>query len=78
MHAGGGADPYTGSAAVTTHHIPAKAYLLFDSVPPTEAMRRKIAELSASSVAADPGTASLALSAAELAEGGALDALLDR
>ncbi len=76
-HAGGGADPFTGSAAAATHHVPARGYLFYDAVPNTDAMRRKILELS-SQLAADPATAGLALSGDEAAAGGLLESLMDR
>ncbi len=75
--AGGGADPFTGATAVATQHIPARAYLLYDAVPNTEAMRRKILDLSAQ-LAGEPSAAALALTEAEVAAGGVLDSLLER
>ncbi|PRW44412.1 phospholipase A-2-activating [Chlorella sorokiniana] len=75
---GGGADPYTGGGAAPTRHLPAKSYLIYDQVPARDAIRKKIAEFSAAVAASGGDAAAAALSNAELADGGALDALLSR
>lgn len=51
---GGGVDPFTGgsrsagagssAAAAIGSQIPARAYLLFDSAPPAEGLRKKLLE----------------------------------
>ncbi|KAL4433027.1 hypothetical protein ABPG77_006454 [Micractinium sp. CCAP 211/92] len=75
---GGGADPFTGGGAARPLHLPAKSYLIYDQVPGREAIRKKIAELSAAVSAGGDEGAAAALSEAELADGGALDDLLSR
>jgi hypothetical protein len=78
---GGGADPFTGGSAQSgrsqSRHIPQTAFLIFDNRPAMDALARKLREFNASLVSA-PETARLALSDAETAEGGDLDALLGR
>ncbi len=73
---GGGVDPFTGGGAVAAvRHLPARAFLLFEAPPPAEGLRKKMAEFSAA-LAADPVTADLAVSEADMGEGGAVGALL--
>ncbi|KAL4428166.1 hypothetical protein ABPG75_002255 [Micractinium tetrahymenae] len=75
---GGGVDPFTGGGAARPLHLPAKSYLIYDQVPGREAIRKKIAELSAAVAAGGGEGAAAALSEAELADGGALNGLLSR
>lgn len=78
MVTGGGADPFTGVARPTSapqRHLPAKKYLVFDSPPPADGLRKKLSEFSAI-LSSDPSTAQIALKGSEVEEGGALEALL--
>ena len=76
---GGGADPFTGasSAVAASTHVPARVPLVYDAAPARDAIRRKIQELS-SAVAAAGVDGAQPLSVEALAEGGALDGVLER
>lgn len=75
---GGGADPFTGTKArQRLSHIPARNFYMFDAAPKPDAIGGKIREFS-SGLSASADTADLALSEAEVAPGGVLDALLTK
>jgi phospholipase A-2-activating protein len=75
---GGGVDPFTGSGrsiAAAGNHLPAKAFYFFETPPPAEGLRKKMAEFN-DVLKSDPGTVGLAVGEAEMAEGGPLASLL--
>ena len=86
---GGGADPFTGAGAQSSSSaapvLPApqlqqqlqQVFFIFDAPPRAGAVAGKVRELS-SGLSAAPGAPDLALSEAEVAPGGVLDALLSR
>jgi phospholipase A-2-activating protein len=79
---GGGVDPFTGGGGGgggggAARHTPARACMLYDASPSAEGLVKKVAEFNAA-LAADEATAALALPAADLGAGGALEALLRR
>jgi phospholipase A-2-activating protein len=83
---GGSVDPFTGgtsapppaaapSPATAMKHIPQRGYLVFDNVPPAEALGKKTRDFSS---ALQAEGAAAALAAEQAAPGGALDILLQK